>query len=135
MKLQRLHLLSLGLLITLGSHVISQTPQSVNELLVSTDWLEENLTDSSLVILHYGMKTEYKKEHIPGARYVNIWDLLVDLDQGPKHELPDEQTIEKALRTLGINNNSTIILCYEDGNAIPRAARLFYTLDYAGLGD
>ena len=135
MKLNRhLFLLSV-LIITCNPALLSQVPQQLNDLFVSTDWLEANLEDSLLVILHYGMKTEFEKEHIPGARYVTIWDLVVKNEQGIKHEFPDEQKLEQALRLLGLNNNSKIIICYEDGNAIPWAARLFVTLDYAGLGN
>ena len=135
MKLSRLFLLISGLVITTGTDLISQTQHRVDEMLVSTDWLEEHLLDPLLVILHQGMKTEYEKEHLPGARYISIWELLVEKEQGVRHELPDEQKIEQVLRSCGINNNSTIIICYEDVNAIPWASRLFLTLDYAGLGD
>jgi thiosulfate/3-mercaptopyruvate sulfurtransferase len=81
------------------------------------------------------MKSEFKKEHIPGARFVDIWEFLAENEKGIRNEIPEEQTLEKALRSLGINNNSTIVICYENADAIPRAARLFYTLDYAGLAD
>ena len=135
MKLQGLILLLTGLVFTAGPDLISQTQHSVDDMLVSTDWLEEHLSDSLLIILHQGMKTEYEKEHIPGARYISIFDLLVENEQGLRHELPDEQQIEQVLRSYGINTHSTIIICYEDGNAIPWASRLFLTLDYAGLGD
>ena len=135
MKLNRLFLFIFVGVLTPGPDLISQAQQKVNEMLVSTDWLEEHLADSLLVILHYGMKTEFVKEHIPGARYITISDFLVENEQGIRHELPDEQIIEQVLRSYGINNNSTIIICYEDGNAIPRAARLFFTLDFAGLAD
>lgn len=135
MKRNRLFLLISGLLFTAGPDLISQEHQGVDEMLVSTDWLAEHLSDSLLVILHNGMKTEYEKEHIPGARYISIWDLLVENEQGVRHELPDQQKIEQVLRSYGINNNSTIIICYENGNAIPWAGRLFLTLDYAGLSD
>lgn len=135
MKLHRLLFLLSVLIITFNPGLLSQAPQRLNDLLVTTDWLEENLTDSLLVILHSGMKTEFEKEHIPGARYVSIWELLVKDEQGLRHEFPGEQKIEQALRLLGLNNNSKIIICYQDGNAIPWAARLFVTLDYAGLGN
>ncbi len=134
MKLTRLLLISV-LIITCNPGLLSQVPQRLNDLLVSTDWLEANIADSLLVILHSGMKTEFEKEHIPGARYVTIWELVVKNEQGIKHEFPDEQKLEQALRLLGLNNNSKIIICYQDGNAIPWAARLFVTLDYAGLGN
>jgi len=125
----------IGLVFTSCSALISQTQQREKDLLVSTNWLEENLSDSSLVILHYGMKTEYKKGHIPGARLISIWDILVKNEDGLRHELPDKQKLEQVLRSWGINDDSKIIISYQEGNDIPMAARLFYTLDYAGLGD
>lgn len=135
MKLYK-HLIILSFCIFAWSPgILSQEIQRQNDLLVTTDWLEEHLEDSLLVVLHYGMKTDFKKEHIPGARYVTIWELVTDDEQGRKHEFPEEQKLEQALRSLGLHNNSEIIICYQDGNAIPWAARLFVTLDYAGLGD
>jgi len=107
-------------------------PNADNKL-VSTEWLAEHLSDSALVILHYGMKSGYEQEHIPGARYVTIWEFLVEDAQGLRNELPEEGKLEQALRALGIQNNSNIVICYEDVNAISRAARLYFTLDYAGL--
>lgn len=103
-------------------------------LLVSSAWLEEHLEDTSLIILHYGMKTEFKKGHIPGARLIDIWDVLVTNKNGVRHELPETPKLQKALSSWGVNEQSTIILSYQDGNAIPMVSRLFLTLDYAGLG-
>jgi thiosulfate/3-mercaptopyruvate sulfurtransferase len=71
----------------------------------------------------------------PGARFASTWDILVEDDQDRQNELPDEKQLQSILRSWGINNNSKIVICYQDGNAIPRAARLFFTLDYAGLGN
>jgi len=113
----------------------AQPPLKVDEMLVSTEWLAEHLTDPQLVILHYGMKSAYDQEHIPGARYVTIWEFLIEDEQGLRNELPEEGKLEQALRSLGIHNHSKIIICYEDVNAISRAARLYFTLDYAGLAD
>ena len=128
-------LLLTGLLFTSYSEVKCQAKQPEGDLLVSTDWLEENLSDSLLVILHYGMKTEFKEGHIPGARLISIWDILEKNDHGLRHELPDEKKLKRVLKSWGINNHSKIIISYQDGNAIPMAARLFYTLDFAGLGE
>ena len=135
-NIHKVLLLIIGMLITSGSALISQTKQTDEDILVSTAWLEENLADTLLIILHTGMKTEFKNEHIPGARFASIWDVLVKKnEQDLRHELPEEQELEKALRSWGINDNSKIIICYQDVNSIKWSARLFYTLDYAGLGD
>lgn len=135
MKLLRISIFIFAGLLFPGPALISQVQQRANGMLVSTHWLEEHLNDSLLVILHYGMKTEFEKEHIPGARYFTIWDVLVENEQGIRNEFPDDQQLEQVLRSYGINTHSTIIICYEDGNAIPRASRLFFTLVYAGLGN
>lgn len=129
-------LFAIALLITSGSALLSQTKHTDEDLLVSTAWLEENLADTLLVILHTGMKTEFEAEHIPGARFVSIWDVLLKKNERElRHEFPEEQELEKALRSWGINDHSKIILCYQDVNSIKWSARLFYTLDYAGLGE
>jgi len=135
MKINRLYILLTVWAFTYGPDLHSQTPHSIDEMLVSTEWLAEQLSDSTLVILHFGMKSAYDQEHIPGARYVSIQEFMEEDEQGLRHELPEEAQIEKALRSLGIHNNSNIIICYEDVNAISRAARFYFTLDYAGLTD
>jgi len=134
MRIHKLYLIAIALLLSCSSSLISQTQQGDSLLLVSTDWLEDHLHDSLMLLLHYGMKTDFEKEHIPGARLVSIWDILVENEEGVRHELPGKEELEKVLRSWGIHNDSKIIICYQDGNAIPMAARLFYTLDYAGLG-
>jgi len=136
MKIHKVLLFITAILITSGSALISQTKQTDEDILVSTSWLEENLTDTLLIILHNGLKTEFEKEHISGARFVSIWDVLLKKnEQDLRHEFPVEQELEKALRSWGISNNSKIIICYQDVNFIKWSARLYYTLDYAGLGD
>ncbi len=135
MKYVGIFLLITGWVLPFGPYLNAQTPLEADEKLVSTAWLAEHLSDSRLVILHYGMKSAYDLEHIPGARYVTMGEFLVEDEQGLRNELPDEEKLEQALRTLGIRNNSNIIICYEDVNAISRAARLYFTLDYAGLAD
>jgi thiosulfate/3-mercaptopyruvate sulfurtransferase len=133
MKFNLLFLIIFGWVVTCNPDLFSQTQQVANEILVSTDWLEENLSDPLMIVLHYGNRTDFEKEHIPGARHVSIRELMVDYEQGLRHELPEGQIIEQVLRTWGINTNSIIVICYDNENAIPMATRLFLTLDYTGL--
>ncbi len=135
MRKPGLLLIILGLVFTSGTGLLSQVMDEGTGMLVSTAWLEEHLADSLLVVLHYGMKTGFEKEHIPGARYVNIGEFLVEDEQGLRNELPEKDSLERALRALGIHNHSYMVICYDDVNAIPRAARLYFTLDYAGLAE
>ena len=133
MKLKGIFILIAGWAFTLGPGLHAQTQPGIDSMLVSTEWLSEHLSDPQLVILHYGMKSSYDQEHIPGARYVTIWEFLAEDEQGLRNELPEEGKLEQALRSLGIHNHSNIVICYEDVNAISRAARLYFTLEYAGL--
>ena len=128
-------LIVFGLLLCGGLAVQSQPNFYRPDLLVSTEWLSENLGDDRLVILHYGKTPEFEKGHIPGARLISSKDFMVDNQSGLRHELPDDQALEQTLRTWGINNNSRIVISYSDRNSLPMATRLFFTLDYAGLGN
>jgi len=128
-------LITLGLVYTGSNVLFSQSKTASPELLVSGSWLEENLTDPALVILHYGKQEDFEQDHIPGARLVSIRELLVENEHGIRHELPDEQIIEQVIRSWGIHNNSKIVICYAEESSIPMAARLLFTLDYAGLSD
>jgi len=89
-----------------GLAVQSQINSYIPELLVSTEWLSENLGDDTMVILHYGKISEFEEGHIPGARLISSKDFMVDNQSGLRHELPDDQGLEQTLRTWGINNNS-----------------------------
>ena len=109
--------------------------QNRSSLLITTATLEKNLNDASLIILHYGNKEDFAKEHIPNARLISLKELLVDKENGLKHELPDDKKIEQVIKSWGVNNNSRIVICYGEEKYLVMAARLFFTLDYAGLGD
>jgi thiosulfate/3-mercaptopyruvate sulfurtransferase len=49
--------------------------------------------------------------------------------------LPEISKIDSSLESVGINDHSLIVLCYENDYMIPITTRLFFTLDYAGLGN
>ena len=106
-----------------------------SKILVSTDWLAQHLKDPSLVVVHIGIKEDFDKEHIPGARIISMRELIVDYENGFRHELPEIEKLQSVLQGVGINRDSKIIICYSDENVVTLAARLYFTLDYAGLGD
>ena len=101
---------------------------------VSTDWLLEHLNDSSLVILHVGAKEAFDSLHIPNSQYLPVLDLIIDTDS-LRHEMQEISLIDSILESTGINDQSRIVLCYENERMILVTARLFLTLDYAGLRD
>ena len=127
-----------GMLAVLVSTVLqfscSDKDTGGNEVFVTTDWLDGHRNDSSLVILTVGDRATYDSIHIPGARWMYLWDLVVDTDS-LTNEVPAIGVIDSLLEDEGISEDSRIVLYYEGFKRIPRTCRVFMTLDYAGLGD
>ena len=103
------------------------------DMLVSTDWLAQHLTDPKLVVIHVSAnRTAYDAGHIPGARFVAQGDLVVTRD-GVPNELPETAALKKVLESAGISDDSRVIL-YSDTSVLP-ATRAYFTLDYLSHGD
>ena len=102
-------------------------------VLVSPQWLNDNLKDPDLVILYTGfvIKADYDKEHIEGSRF--LWPdwLAFDKPEGSMYA-PDAKTATRVLQDLGINKNSKIVICHR-GSDVTIAARMFMTLEHFGL--
>ena len=102
-------------------------------ILVSTQWLDDRRSDADLVILHSGSEALFDSIHIPGARLIIPANFTVNTSVR-RNELPPADSIAELLRRVGVNENSRIILYYENTRLISRTARVFLTLDYLGLG-
>jgi len=101
-------------------------------LLVSTDWLEENLQRSDLVILQASNDgSDYETEHIPGARLVQLDRIAWDGETGVGVELRKDSEIREAFEEAGVSNGSTVVVY---GSSPMLAARLWMTLDVVGAG-
>ena len=103
-------------------------------VLVSTKWLQDQLNDPNLVLLHVGSSELYDSVHIPGSLLIDPYDFTQTID-GLRNEIPHMDTIVALLTSVGVNMDSRIVLYYEDEDLITRTARVFLTLDYAGMGD
>jgi thiosulfate/3-mercaptopyruvate sulfurtransferase len=102
------------------------------EMLVSTDWLAQHLSETKLVILQVSAnRNAYDAGHIPGARFIPLSDLVVTRN-GVPNELPADAALEKALEAVGVTDDTRVIL-YGDSSVLP-ATRAFFTLDYLGHG-
>ena len=103
-------------------------------MLVSAAWLEEHRDDTDLAILHVAYtRGEYLREHIAGARFLWFYGLVVMTPEAMTDLAPRKQ-VESVLGSLGVGDQTKIVLCYS-GNAFIGAARIFYTLDCYGLGE
>jgi thiosulfate/3-mercaptopyruvate sulfurtransferase len=112
----------------------SQTPGAAHpELVVSTQWLADHLSDPNLVIVHIGHhESDYRAGHIPGARYLAM-DKFATSDDAPGTELLPPDELKKNLEAIGIGDNSRVVYYSPDWD--PMATRLFFTMDYLGHGD
>lgn len=106
---------------------------SQQPVIVSPQWLNENIKDPDLVILYTGfvIKADYDREHIEGSRF--LWPdwLAFDKPEGSMYA-PDTKTATKVLQELGINNSSKVVICHK-GSDVTIAARMFMTLEHFGL--
>lgn len=104
-------------------------------MIVSVDWLAKHLKDPNLVLLHVGAKEGYDAAHIPGARYIATSDVSLPRKEGALVlELPPADALKEAFERLGVSDDSRIVVYFGDDWVTP-TARIFFTLDYIGLGD
>jgi thiosulfate/3-mercaptopyruvate sulfurtransferase len=100
--------------------------------IVSAKWLAENRSNPDLIILHVSpVKRDYETGHIPGAGF--LWPGYIIISTETESTLPAPvEDITKVLRSLGVNNNSHVVLCGIYGNIIP-VCRVFVNLEHVGL--
>lgn len=104
------------------------------EMLVTTEWLAKHLKDDSLVLLQVGEKDEYAAGHIPGAQLISTADLATPRGEGLSLELLPAIQLQAVLEKFGISNDSRIVVYFSKDWVTP-TTRIFFTLDYLGLGD
>jgi thiosulfate/3-mercaptopyruvate sulfurtransferase len=106
-------------------------------LVVNAAWLAAHLNDPGLVLLHVGKKEDYASAHIPGARSVSQQDVSVSDHEfkgnGLMLEMPGADALRHDLESLGISDNSRVVVYYGKDWVSP-TTRIMFTLDYAGLG-
>lgn len=102
-------------------------------MLVSTAWLAEHLYDRNFVVLYIGRdRTQFDAGHVPGSRFVQL-DELVEQRKDSLNDLPSVADLEALFGSLGVDNDSRVILMGGNGGML--AARAYFTLDYLGHGD
>lgn len=119
------------LLLSFYSTAMSVSAQQ--PVIVSPQWLNENLKDPNLVILYTGfvVKADYDREHIEGSRF--LWPEWLAFNTPDANMVSaDAKTATKVLQDLGINKNSKIVICHK-GADVTIAARMFLSLENFGL--
>jgi len=105
-------------------------------MLVTVDWLAEHLKDPSLILLQIGDKKDYDKGHVPGAQFLEYESISTPHNHGVTLmlELPPVEQLVSVFEKLGVSNSSHVIL-YFGTNWVTPTTRVYWTLDYLGLGD
>lgn len=113
-------------------------PHSDPRTLVSTDWLAQNLKAPELRLIDASWympvdtrdtRAEYEREHIPGARFVDI-DEVADLRTGLPHMLPPVEKFMSRMRALGIGDGHQVVVY--DSAGIFSAPRVWWMFKYFG---
>ena len=101
------------------------------EVLVSTDWVAQNLNAPNLRLVEVDVDTTaYDQGHIPGAVG---WNWQTQLQDNIRRDLIDKSTLEKLLGASGISNDTAILLYGDNNNWF--AAYALWQLKYYGHKD
>jgi thiosulfate/3-mercaptopyruvate sulfurtransferase len=107
-------------------------------ILVSTEWLAEQLDTTHVVVLDASFhlpdagrdpRAEYEVEHIPGASFFDIEDVS-DRSVDLLHMLPDDRTMAEKCGALGIGDDAHVVV-YESLGLFS-AARVWWMLRVFG---
>lgn len=101
------------------------------EVLVSTDWVQDHLNDSSVDIVEVDVDTAaYEQGHIPGAIG---WNWKTQLADPVRRDIMSKEDLEALLSAGGISNDNTIVLYGDSNNWF--AAWAFWQLKVYGHSD
>jgi thiosulfate/3-mercaptopyruvate sulfurtransferase len=101
------------------------------EVLVSTDWVVQNLTAPNVRLVEVDVDTSaYDQGHIPGAVG---WNWQTQLQDNIRRDLIDRTALEALLGKSGISNDTTILLYGDNNNWF--AAYAFWQMKYYGHKD
>lgn len=128
----RLPSLALAITVALPALMFAQRPADAPSFIAPAA-LAADLKSPDLVLLHVGDKEAYAKEHIPGARLLDLSMITAPAAPPLQNELPAPADLEARLEALGIGDGSRVVV-YFAKDQVPQVARVAFTLDYAGIG-
>ena len=99
-----------------------------DDILVSTDWLESNLKDPSLVILDLDSSDDYSNGHIEGS--INVIDNYFKTSLDDRTHVQTSSQISETFSKLGISNSSTVF--GYDRSSCLYSFRLAWVLNFYG---
>ncbi|MEK7380405.1 MAG: sulfurtransferase [Gemmatimonadota bacterium] len=126
------HLTAIFTTALFASPLAAQAP-----MVVSADWLHQNLNQPGLVLLQIGddrSRPVYDEGHIAGSQFLNPFQKLSTprVEGQLILELPEAAIIATNLEAMGISNSSRVILIMANEYLTP-TTRTYFTMVYAGL--
>jgi thiosulfate/3-mercaptopyruvate sulfurtransferase len=116
-------------------------PDNAKNWIVETEWLAERLGTPGLIVLDGSWhlptsgrdaKDEYLAEHIPGALFFDIDDLVDEASDLP-HMLPSQVKFASRMKKMGIGDGMKIVVY--DSTGLFSAARVWWTFRAMGHQD
>ncbi|PVV17396.1 MAG: sulfurtransferase [gamma proteobacterium symbiont of Ctena orbiculata] len=103
------------------------------EPLVTPQWVHDNRDNSALVLLDLQENQNYLRFHIPGSINTNYAQWRVE-KKGQLKNMPPVPVLEKLIGSLGIDNNSHVVLIPLGASAgdMATAARVYWTFKVLG---
>ncbi|WP_197443224.1 sulfurtransferase [Lignipirellula cremea] len=107
---------------------IAAAPLAEGAILIQADQLKAKLVEAKVRLVDVRATDEYQKAHLPGATGVDLaaWKTKALAKDG----LHDVEFWSQAVRSLGINADSTVVVY---GGGITDAARVWWLLKYVGV--
>lgn len=131
LALRKFHAACFVLLVISCGRTFAASAAAHPEMLVSTAWLADHLNDPKVVIVQVGHDdSDYKKEHIAGARFLGTHDYTTGNDGGLITELPPVAKLQQLFQDAGVSDDTRVIIYTADW--YPVAGRAYFTLDYLG---
>lgn len=102
------------------------------EVLVDTQWVEDHLKDSNVIIaeVDYDPKANYQLGHVAGAV---LFDWKQDINDPVSRNVLSKQACEDLLQRAGVNNDTTLVLYGDFNNWF--AAFAFWVFKYYEFKD
>jgi thiosulfate/3-mercaptopyruvate sulfurtransferase len=111
----------------------------VNEILVSTAWLEQHLDDTDVRIIDcryafdHDCKLDYEASHIPGSLYLNWASELSDPNSDVDFMIAPPEQVAAVMEQLGIGDGTMIVTYDQEGGHF--GSRILLILARYGHGD
>ncbi len=127
---------TLALLALRPAEAVAQAEAAVTKapLLIDVNALDALRAQNNLVVLQVGSAAQFESAHIPGARPVALNDVSTPRTNGALIlELPDTPTLERWARSVGITDQSRIVVVPAT-DTLQSSTRVLFTLNFMGLG-